>query len=64
MTGREREQLRELVSGGADFGFEAGRRIRFERRGGMLSVRPGRQGAVYDASVRSSPRVGEGEFAL
>jgi len=40
LTGRERERLRGLVAGGGDFRFEAGRRIRFERRGGILSVRP------------------------
>jgi hypothetical protein len=49
MTGREREQILALLSGGADFRFEAGRRIRFERRGGELSVRPRGPGPVYDS---------------
>jgi tRNA(Ile)-lysidine synthase len=43
-TGREREQILERLAAGADFRFEAGRRIRFERRGGLLRVakRPNR----------------------
>ncbi len=39
LTGREREQILDLLTGGGDFRFEAGRRIRFERRGGTLSIR-------------------------
>ena len=38
-TGPERERLMRLLAGGANFRFEAGRRIRFERRGAMLRVR-------------------------
>jgi tRNA(Ile)-lysidine synthase len=38
MTGREREQIRSRLETGADFRFEAGRRIRFERRGARLRV--------------------------
>ena len=38
MTGREREQLVALLASGSDFRFEAGRAIRFERRGGSLEV--------------------------
>ena len=40
MTGREREQLIGCLLRGGDFRFEAGRRIRFERRGRTLSIRP------------------------
>jgi tRNA(Ile)-lysidine synthase len=39
MTGREREQVLGRLAEGGDFRFEAGRRIRFERRGGTLTVR-------------------------
>lgn len=38
-TGREREQIVALLTSGRDFRFEAGRRIRFRRRGDRLSVR-------------------------
>jgi tRNA(Ile)-lysidine synthase len=38
LTGTEREQILQLVAAGADFRFEAGRRIRFERRGPILTV--------------------------
>jgi tRNA(Ile)-lysidine synthetase-like protein len=58
MTGREREQIRTLLAAGADFRFEAGRRIRFERRGGILSVKPSpphfHWWAVYDSANPSS----------
>jgi len=37
-TGREREALVDRLGSGADFRFEAGRRIRFERRGNRLRV--------------------------
>ena len=40
MTGREREEVLRRLSEGSDFRFEAGRRIRFERRGPILSIRP------------------------
>ncbi|HEV2063530.1 MAG TPA: hypothetical protein VGS00_03155, partial [Thermoanaerobaculia bacterium] len=40
LTGREREQILNRLVEGGDFRFEAGRRIRFERRGGTLTVRP------------------------
>jgi tRNA(Ile)-lysidine synthase len=40
MTGREREQVVARLLSGDDFRFEAGRRIRFERRGRTLSIRP------------------------
>jgi len=52
MTGRERERLLALLAGGGDFRFEAGRRIRFERRGETLSIRPRAPGPVYDSPVR------------
>lgn len=39
MTGREREQILARLDSGSDFRFEAGRRIRFERRGATLRVR-------------------------
>ncbi len=38
MTGREREQIVSRLHAGRDFRFEAGRRIRFERRGPILRV--------------------------
>jgi tRNA(Ile)-lysidine synthetase-like protein len=40
LTGGEREQLVRLLSERRAFRFEAGRRIRFERRGATLTVRP------------------------
>jgi tRNA(Ile)-lysidine synthetase-like protein len=39
MTGREREQILRLLAAGSDFRFEAGRRIRFRRRGPRFDVR-------------------------
>jgi hypothetical protein len=49
LTGREREQVLVHLRGGRDFRFEAGRRIRFERRGpvlriGLASARTAREG--------------------
>ena len=49
-TGRERERLVALVASGASFRFEAGRRIRFERRRGVLRVRLREAGPVYHAA--------------
>jgi tRNA(Ile)-lysidine synthase len=48
VTGRERERIVELLGRGGDFHFEAGRRIRFRRRGERFEVRrapeaPGRK---------------------
>jgi tRNA(Ile)-lysidine synthetase-like protein len=37
-TGRERESILDRLAAGQDFRFEAGRRIRVERRGGLLRV--------------------------
>lgn len=39
-TGREREQILDRLASGSDFRFEAGRRIRFERRASLLRVGP------------------------
>ncbi len=50
MTGREREQILRRLASGTDFRFEAGRRIRFERRRGVLTVRA----AVYHARIEPS----------
>jgi tRNA(Ile)-lysidine synthase len=38
LTGRERERIVALLGGGADFRFEAGRLIRFRRRGERFEV--------------------------
>src|SRR5262245_60431738 len=40
LTGREREQILDRLASGRDFRFEAGRRIRFERRGAVLRIAP------------------------
>lgn len=40
LTGREREQILNRLAEGGDFRFEAGRHIRFERRGGTLTIGP------------------------
>jgi tRNA(Ile)-lysidine synthase TilS/MesJ len=37
-TGREREQILDRLASGADFRFEAGRRVLFERRGRLLRI--------------------------
>ncbi len=50
MTGRERERILVLLAGGGDFRFEAGRRIRFERRARTLTIRPRPPQPVYDSS--------------
>ncbi len=38
LTGREREQILARLREGGNFRFEAGRRIRFERRGRLLTI--------------------------
>jgi len=38
MTGREREQILARLAEGGNFRFEAGRQIRFERRGRLLAI--------------------------
>ncbi len=54
-TGREREQILRRLASRKDFRFEAGRRIRFERRGPTLRVRlspaASAAGAVYDSPI-------------
>ena len=67
MTGREREQIVALLSSGSDFRFEAGRAIRFERRGRALEVRsrlfrPGRR--MYHPDSRTPTRPYWGEIPL
>jgi len=60
MTGRERERILARLSSGEDFRFEAGRRIRFERRRGRLSIGLRPVGPVYDSRRRTrkqSPEV-------
>jgi tRNA(Ile)-lysidine synthase len=52
-TGRERERILEQLTSGKDFRFEAGRRIRFERRGGRLTIGP-RHEPVYDSRRRTT----------
>lgn len=57
LTGREREQLLARLAEGSDFRFEAGRRIRFERRGAILSVHCRAQAkSVYDSAAELSAR--------
>jgi tRNA(Ile)-lysidine synthase len=54
LTGREREELLRRLAGGSDFAFEAGRRIRFQRRGPILSVRlrePSGSETLYDSAA-------------
>jgi tRNA(Ile)-lysidine synthase len=55
-TGRERERILALLASGEDFRFEAGRRIRFERRRGRLSIGPRPGGPVYDSRRRTSTK--------
>lgn len=59
MTGREREQVVALLASGSDFRFEAGRAIRFERRGRALAVRPRHappDRRMYDLAGRTPTR--------
>lgn len=59
LTGREREQILVLLESGRDFRFEAGRRIRFERRRGRLRIGlrdPAEAEPVYDSRARNSAR--------
>ncbi|MEX1246297.1 MAG: tRNA lysidine(34) synthetase TilS [Thermoanaerobaculia bacterium] len=67
MTGREREQIVGLLASGADFRFEAGRAIRFERRGPTLTVRcrPSPAGRrEYDPASRTSTMRASAEIQL
>jgi len=50
MTGPERERLLARLAAGGDFRFEAGRRIRFERRRGTLTIRLRAGQPVYDST--------------
>ncbi|HEY1434101.1 MAG TPA: tRNA lysidine(34) synthetase TilS [Thermoanaerobaculia bacterium] len=61
MTGRERERLLALLAEGGDFRFEAGRRIRFERRRGLLRVGLRAPGPVYDPPRPTSTETGSRE---
>ena len=59
LTGREREQIAALLESGKDFRFEAGRRIRFERRRGRLRIGLrdlAEAEPVYDSGARTSAR--------
>lgn len=53
LTGPEREQVLRRLAEGSDFRFEAGRRIRIERRGPLLTFRPreSRGGTPYSQPV-------------
>ena len=55
MTGREREQILRLLAAGSDFRFEAGRRIRFRRRGPRFDVRLAPAAAVAKKGNNRSP---------
>jgi tRNA(Ile)-lysidine synthase len=59
MTGREREEILRRLASGRDFRFEAGRRIRFARRGSRfrVSLSPGVQAEVYDSTI-GTPEAG------
>ncbi len=61
LTGREREALLALLARGKDFGFEAGRRIRFESRAGTLSVRSREAGPMYHPLRPDSAQTTSGE---
>lgn len=54
-TGREREQIVRLLAAGRDFRFEAGRRIRFRRRGARLLVRLAPAAAVAEKGNNRRP---------
>ena len=54
-TGREREQILRLLAAGVDFRFEAGRRIRFRRRGARFSVRLSPGAAAAEKGNNRSP---------
>ena len=53
VTGREAEQILQRIGQGGDFRFEAGRRVRFERRGRIL--RAARAGASPARGSNNSP---------
>ena len=53
VTGREAEQILQRMAAGGNFRFEAGRRIRFERRGRILRVAPA--AAIRSPGGNNSP---------
>jgi tRNA(Ile)-lysidine synthase len=53
VTGREAEQIVQRIALGGDFRFEAGRRIRFERRGRILKAAPA--AAIRPGEGNNSP---------
>ena len=55
LTGREREQIVARLLGKSDFRFEAGRRLRFERRGPILAVRAALRGGSGGPSPSNNP---------
>src|ERR1700693_164372 len=55
LTGREREQILARLREGSDFRFEAGRRIRFDRKGSVLRVHPVRPRGREDAPGSNNP---------
>ncbi|HXM75468.1 MAG TPA: tRNA lysidine(34) synthetase TilS [Thermoanaerobaculia bacterium] len=67
MTGREREEILRRLARGADFRFEAGRRIRIERRGRILAFTlrpaPGAAQTVYDPERLPAGSILHGESA-
>ncbi|MDQ2979686.1 MAG: hypothetical protein M3R62_10740, partial [Acidobacteriota bacterium] len=67
MTGREREEVLRRLALGADFRFEAGRRIRIERRGKILAFTlrpaPGTARTVYDPERLPAGSILDGEPA-
>jgi len=55
LTGREREQILTRLRKGSDFRFEAGRRIRFDRKGSVLRVHAVRARGREDTSRSNNP---------
>src|ERR1700693_3671307 len=55
LTGWEREQILARLREGSDFRFEAGRRIRFDRKGSVLRVQPVRPRGREDAPGSNNP---------
>jgi tRNA(Ile)-lysidine synthase len=55
LTGREREQILARLREGGDFRFEAGRRIRFDRKGSVLRVHAVRARGREEVSRGNNP---------
>jgi tRNA(Ile)-lysidine synthase len=53
VTGREAEQILQRIGRGSDFRFEAGRRVRFERRGRIFKAAP--VAAILSGGGNNSP---------